>query len=61
VSDGVRILHATPKSILLSAVVRVVREGEGPAPANSNIRLFVKEGDEWKCAVWLNYPEPGAS
>ena len=60
-SDSIRILLKGPESILLSTVVYTELKKGGPRQSFSNSRLFVKEGDIWKCRVWVNYPELGAS
>jgi hypothetical protein len=60
-SGSVRILHKSDESVILSTVVYTRPGTAGPQDAYSNTRLFVKEGESWKCRVWLNYPKPGAS
>jgi Cupin domain len=76
-SPSVRILHKTPprnappgapgtappdhESLLLSTVVHTTGGPGGPQQI-TNLRLFGKEDSRvWKCRVWVNYPEPGAS
>jgi len=60
-SDGVRFLHKSGDSILLSTVIHTMLKDGGERQSNSNNRLFVREDKIWKCRVWLNYPEPGSS
>lgn len=60
-SDSVRVLHKSSDSVLLSTVVHTQSGTEGPRKSFCNHRLFVKEGDAWRCRVWINYPEPVAS
>jgi hypothetical protein len=60
-SNSVRILHKSPESMLLSTVVHTQPKEGGSRKSFSNIRLFVKENDIWKCRVWINHPELGAS
>jgi hypothetical protein len=59
-SDGIRILYKNPKSMLLATTVHA-QSKEGSRKSFSNYRLFVKEEDVWRCRVWMNHPDPGAS
>jgi hypothetical protein len=54
-SGTVQILNRTPSAILLSTIVSVGVDGPDPTHF-TNIRLFAKEGDAWKCRIWVNYP-----
>ena len=62
-SASIRILHRTtdPESVLLSTVVHTTDWYTGTRQQITNIRHFVKEDRVWKCRIWVNYPEPGAS
>jgi hypothetical protein len=55
-SGTIRVLNRKDNGLLLSTVVTVGSGSE--QKAFTNLRLFVREGDAWKCRIWLNYPEP---
>lgn len=50
------VLNRSDTAMLITTVVTV---GTGPAQkAFTNVRLWAREADAWKCRVWVNYPEP---
>lgn len=63
-SDCIRILHKSSEKgsdiVLLSTAV-YTQPKEGPRKSFSNYRLFVKDAGIWRCRVWMNHPDPGAS
>jgi mannose-6-phosphate isomerase-like protein (cupin superfamily) len=60
-SDSVRVLHKSSESIFVSTAIHTESKAGGSRQSYSNLRLFVREKDMWKCSVWLNYREPIAS
>jgi hypothetical protein len=54
-SGTARILNRTPKGILLSTVVTVGATSAAPKHY-TNVRVFAKESEIWKCRIWVNYP-----
>ncbi len=59
-SDSVCVLHKDADSVLLSTVVHMEPKKGGERQSFSNYRLFVRDGDRWRCRVWINHQEPAA-
>jgi hypothetical protein len=55
-SGSVRILNRSEGSLLCSTVV-TLPAADDQLLAFTNVRLFVKEADDLKCRVWINYRE----
>jgi len=54
-SGTIAVLNRTANTFLLSTVV-VVGAGTPTAKSFTNLRVFVKETDGWKCRIWVNAP-----
>lgn len=55
-SGSVQVLNRNAGSLLCSTVV-TLPAAEGQPLAFTNLRLFVREGDDMKCRIWINYRE----
>jgi hypothetical protein len=53
-SGTINVLNRSANSLLLSTDVTMTSGGSS-RKTFTNVRLFVKEGDAWRCRIWVNF------